>query len=467
MLSKEERTFRVHKLRPYQKEDAVFLSQLPSACCFNEQRTGKTPTALAACTLKGCKKVLIVCPTSALYVWAREYEYWTKRPCLVCRGTPAQRRKIISQWTDGLIISYDTFKSTKNSEGHITDILSRSPEAIILDEAHRIKDKDSANAKAVFSAINIPYRLALTGTPAPNKSHEVWSILHFIAPQQWPYYWPFINEYYVTTRRSGRNGSQFVDILYLKSTHKLLLQSAINKIATQRKRKDVMQWLPEKDKQRIYLPPTNEQRRYLQELQDYFATESVKTIGVLDRLIRYRQICLHPALLGLKGNSPKLEYIKDYIKDYPDTPTIVFSKFTSFIHLLEKELHCNFGVIVGATPAGKRQEYIDAFQRGDINLLLINIDAGKENLTLDRAETMIFTDKYPPAGDIAQAEDRFVSTTEDKADKPHKIIELVMKGTYDEQIYKLIDRRATESSVINDYKQYLKGEQHGNSSTVS
>ena len=45
MLSKEERTFRVHKLRPYQKEDAVFLSQLPSACSFNEQRTGKTPTA--------------------------------------------------------------------------------------------------------------------------------------------------------------------------------------------------------------------------------------------------------------------------------------------------------------------------------------------------------------------------------------------------------------------------------------
>ena len=33
-----------------------------------------------------------------------------------------------------------------------------------------------------------------------------------------------------------------------------------------------------------------------------------------------------------------------------------------------------------------------------------------------------------------------------------------MEGTYDEQIYKLIDRRATESSVINDYKKYLKGE---------
>lgn len=459
MLSKEERTFRINKLRPYQKEDAVFLSQLPSACCFNEQRTGKTPTALAACTLKGCRKVLIICPTSALYVWAREYKYWTARPCVVCKGTPKQRTAIISQWTDGLVISYDTFKSTSTHNGHIEEILKAKPEAVILDEAHRIKDRNSANARAVFQTISVPYRLALTGTPAPNKSHEVWSILHYIAPKQYQYYWPYINENYVTVRRMVGNGSrQFVDILYLKSTRRAIVQSDINKISTQRKRKEVMQWLPEKDRQRIYLPPTDEQIKYLQELQDFFATETVKTIGVLDRLIRYRQVCLHPALLELKGKSPKLEYIKDYIKDYPDTPTIIFSKFTSFIHILEKELKCNFGVIVGATPASKRQEYVDAFQKGDLNLLLINIDAGKENLTLDRAEAIIFTDKYPPAGDIAQAEDRFVSTTEDKADKPHKIIELVIEGTYDEQIYKLLDKRATESSVINDYKKYLKGE---------
>ena len=34
------------KLRPYQEIDVEFLSQLPCAACFNQQRTGKTPTAL-------------------------------------------------------------------------------------------------------------------------------------------------------------------------------------------------------------------------------------------------------------------------------------------------------------------------------------------------------------------------------------------------------------------------------------
>lgn len=34
------------KLRSYQIEDAQFLAQLDACACFNEQRTGKTPTAL-------------------------------------------------------------------------------------------------------------------------------------------------------------------------------------------------------------------------------------------------------------------------------------------------------------------------------------------------------------------------------------------------------------------------------------
>ena len=89
-------------------------------------------------------------------------------------------------------------------------------------------------------------------------------------------------------------------------------------------------------------------------------------------------------------------------------------------------------------------------------MLLINLDAGKESLTLDRAETAIFTDKYPPAGDIQQAEDRFVATTEAKANKPHLIIELMIKGTYDEDLYKLVQKNIRETDIINDYKKYLE-----------
>ena len=64
-------------------------------------------------------------------------------------------------------------------------------------------------------------------------------------------------------------------------------------------------------------------------------------------------------------------------------------------------------------------------------------------------------DVYPPAADIQQAEDRFVATTKDKADKSHQIIQLMIEGTYDEECYNLVERRASSIDCINSYIKYI------------
>lgn len=115
----------------------------------------------------------------------------------------------------------------------------------------------------------------------------------------------------------------------------------------------------------------------------------------------------------------------------------------------------SFYTIIGATPIKEREKIRQAFQNKERNILLLNIDAGKEALTLDTAEAIIFTDKYPPVSDIQQAEDRFIATTEDKASKAHTIIELILKNTFDEHLYDLVDKRKSETDVINNYKKYL------------
>ena len=46
-------------LRDYQKEDVKYLALRKCAGCFNEQRTGKTPTALTVMKVKGVKKLLL------------------------------------------------------------------------------------------------------------------------------------------------------------------------------------------------------------------------------------------------------------------------------------------------------------------------------------------------------------------------------------------------------------------------
>lgn len=458
----------INNLRPYQLEDLKKLQSKKAMGCFNEQRTGKTPTSLVTVDSEGYKKILIVTVSSAIYQWQNEFIKWTGRPCIVVNGTREKRIQQIDQWTDGLVISYDSLKEiiprikdritreeTKGREGHIEQILSKNPEAVIIDEAHKIKNPKSAIAQSIFKLSSIEKKLALTGTPAPNKPHEIWSILHFLYPNKFPSYWAFINEYF-NTRRQHLGGRVFIDITDFKPSMRHKLQTILGFISTNRKRKDVMPWLPQKDYEKIKLEPTKEQLKYLKELDKYFETENIVVEGVLDRLTRERQICLHPGLLELKGKSPKLEWLKQYVKDYPEKPIIIFSKFTSFLKILEKELpKDSFYSIIGSTNVKQREEYKNAFQNGERNVLLIQIDVGKEALTLDRAEAIIFCDKYPPAADIAQAEDRFIATTKEKADKPHEIIELMLKGTYDEHLYKLVAQRKSDTDIINDYKKYI------------
>lgn len=456
------------ELRPYQIEDMNKLKTKKAMGCFNEQRTGKTPTALMTLNTEGYKKILIVTVASAIYQWADEFEKWTGRPCVVVSGSKTVREKQIASWTDGLVISYDSIKTitpkikdkdtmeeTKGRAGHIEQILTQNPEAVIIDEAHKIKNPNSAVAKSIFKLSIIERKLALTGTPAPNKPWEIYSILHFLYPKKFTGYWKFIGDYF-SAYRQQLNGHSFINIVGFKPGKQFVLQTQLGYISTNRKRKDVMPWLPEKDYQQIKLEPTKEQEKYLKELDEYYETENIIVQGVLDRLTRERQICLAPEILGLKGKSPKLEWIKQFIKDYPEKPIIIFSKFKSFLKILEKELsNEKFYSIIGDTTPEQRNKYKLAFQNKEVNILLIQIDVGKEALTLDRAEAIIFCDKYPPASDIAQAEDRFIATTQENANKPHTIIELMMKGTYDEHLYRLVQQRMSDTDVINAYKYYI------------
>jgi SNF2 family DNA or RNA helicase len=460
------------ELRTYQKEDAKFLASIPQSACFNEQRTGKTPTALETIKLRNLdhEKILIITTASSIYQWKEEYEKWLNRPCEICIGTPTQKKKAIDKWTHGLVISLDSFKETKNRKGLIDPILSKNPKMVILDEAHKIKNPKSANAAAIFKTRGVPYRLALTGTPAQGKPYDVFSILKFLFPDDFRSYWKFIDEYFIIEDRTVyQNGKPRTFKYYerFKPGMDKELQKYLATFSTQRKRKDVMPWLPDKFYQRVRLSPTKEQKKYLKELEDTYRTGDIVTTGTLDRLVRYRQICLDPGLLDLKGKSSKTEWILQYLKDYPDEQVIIFSKFTSYLIHLSEQLETTWAMLVGATSIKQRGQFIKDFQAGKFKVFLINIDAGKEALTLDAAETTIFTDKYPPIGSIEQAEDRFIASTQDKAHKAHKIIELMIADTFDEQLYKLLEQRKSETDIINNYNKYLSERRNENERTKS
>lgn len=448
---------KVKLLRPYQREDAFFIAKHYACGVFNEQRTGKTPTTLIGFRSKGCKKVLIICPKSMLISWKNEFEKWYEAPCLICTGTPEKRKKIIQEWTDGMVINYETAK----------DIVEKDPsfDAIILDEAHRIKGRTTPLAATVLKLKNkCKHKAALTGTPAPNYQHEIWAILNFLFPKYFRSYWKFVEDYFETeTCMNYKSGKEYTTIGKFKSKAKEReFQELLNKIAINRKREEVMPWLPKNEYLDISLPASKLQRECLDYLQEYFEIPNTDIVckGVLDRLTRYRQICVAPALINIKPteavkHSPKLAWLQQYIKDYPNTPTLIFTNYTSVIKYITPmfpDHKC--GVISGSTSLKERQAIKEDFQDGCIDYIIANITTCKEGLTLDRAETVIFLDQYPPIAAIEQAEDRFIATDKSKIKVNNRIIRLTIADTYEEHLKQLISEHKSETDIINDFRHF-------------
>jgi SNF2 family DNA or RNA helicase len=283
-------------------------------------------------------------------------------------------------------------------------------------------------------------------------------MLHFLYPKHFNNYWDFIDKYFDVGTKWTPNGMAR-DIRGMNPHKEKLLQGFLNQIATQRKQHDpdVMPWLPPKPTPiPIRLPATSAQEKHINMLMEFFETDTVICKAVIDRLIRYRQICQDPRLLDLKGGSAKTNWINQYYKDYPEKPTIFFSTFTSYLNLLSSECPYKHALITGDTSHKDRKDIENKFQNGEINNLFINTKAGKENLTLDRAEVIVFLDQYPPAGDISQASERFTATQESRKDIPKTIYNLMIRDSYDEQLYQAVAEGKTTTDVLNSFMEYLQ-----------
>ena len=450
------------KLRPYQKEDVKELVKHDSHGIFNEQRTGKTPTSLVAMSMKTAGRILIVSTASMVFRWREESYQWTGRESLAYTGTPKQRKEILNKFIENesstLVISYGLLKSTKAYTGLRDRLRKIDISGLIVDEVHRAVGRKTANFRALRGLTKIPYRYYLTGTPAPNHPSQVWSILTLINPQKYTSYWRFAEEFF---RIENIRLPYHASVSHIQEASGFLpgMEEEYLKVLDQhsimRKRKDVMPWLPkEEEPTQIKLPLTTYQQRYLKSMEKYYEADHVMAQGILDQLLRYRQICLAPNLLELRGRSPKLDWLEEYISDYAEKQIVVFSKFTQFIRLIEKRLP-NVRVVVGDTPLAERNRLINDFQSDKIQVLAIQIDAGKEGITLDNADVLIFTDMYPPASDILQAKDRIVATSPEM-NKPKEVIELMMADSYDEQLYQLTRDKIEATDIANNYIKYIE-----------
>ena len=119
---------------------------------------------------------------------------------------------------------------------------------------------------------------------------------------------------------------------------------------------------------------------------------------------------------------------------------LLFSQFTSLLHLLEPELRAKsvpYEYLDGATR--NRQERVDRFnQNPDIPVFLLSLKAGGTGLNLTGADTVVIYDPWwNPAVEL-QAADR---THRIGQTRPVTVIRLVVKDSVEERILELQQRK--------------------------
>ena len=94
-----------------------------------------------------------------------------------------------------------TYESLLN-DGVRSAVEALNPEWLVVDEAHNLKKRqrknqrhnspDSWSKSGALRSLPGKYRIALTGSPMPNRWYEVWPLLNFIAPDVFTSFWHFV-----------------------------------------------------------------------------------------------------------------------------------------------------------------------------------------------------------------------------------------------------------------------------------
>lgn len=468
-LLKDKITEYNYSLRPYQNMALNFLlnNSIPCKAIFDEQRLGKTPTILSYLKITN-KTAMIVVPKSLLYQWETEFKKWYNNNVIVIDAPSASQRndlfKKAIETKSSIIVSYTTFRINEEELRKIAKYV----DTMVLDEAHRIRNirknvkQRPKEAVALISISKlVKEKIALTGTPAPNYSYDIYAILAFLYPNIYTSFYNFSNYYYIVEEKWVDQDTTAREVTtFFKPGKQQELLEFLETISIQRKRKDVMKWLPKYDIQKIELNPTELQKEANFELRTKFKYKHLECITILDMMITQRELAVSPLIIDLEEEGPKINFIKDYINDYPDKQLIIVSTFVKPLKYLKSILK-KAALLYGDTKPADREKIKIKFQNKEIKIILANISVIKEGFTLDAADTTIFLDSSFIYTDNIQCMDRLVPVSIDNVHKEGQdIILLVLKDSIDEYVYHMVyEEKADSTEIINNYiKQFNRKE---------
>jgi superfamily II DNA or RNA helicase len=414
-------------LRPYQTEGFHFLAYLSAnhfgGVLADDMGLGKTIQALTWLawlheTGKNTLPSLVVAPKSVQENWSQEATRFFPQLRTRTWKTGDIEERIDPASFDLLIINYAQLRNRSEALQAIAWL------AVIVDEAQNIKNPSSQSTQ-VLRSLHANQRIALTGTPIENRLMDLWSIFSFAMPGALGSRASFAKTFdnpkdpFARRRLSAR-------------TRPFLLRRTKNEVAKDlpdRIEEDLTIEL-EGIQQKLYQAELKRARAHLLKARIPGQLDKLR-FHLLSSLLRLRQICCHPQLVGLEetaesapkkktskktsttedsGTSAKLEALMELLEPLIEEgqKVLVFSQFVEMLAIIRAEIEKREWkqfLLTGQTD--ERGALVQDFQTTEGGaVFLISLKAGGAGLNLTAASYVVLFDPWWNPAVEAQAIDR-------------------------------------------------------------
>jgi SNF2 family DNA or RNA helicase len=403
----------------FQVEAFAAIKDLPFAAVFHEQGLGKTKIGvdliLYWLSTGVVDSVLVATKKGLIQNWRDELAIHTYvQPRLLDQNRKANFYAFNSP-SRLYLLHYEVLKSEHK---RIELFLKTRRVAIILDEAHKIKNPEASISRVLFDlSPGFQRRVIMTGTPVANRPYDLWAQIYFLDQgaalgkdfRAFRTALDLSNDLSVNPEKARRFEDELASVF-----------GKIQSFSVRETKQTANIELPEKEIRSSTVALESRQAEIYESFRRDFAAIVVRNgkpeldnaDEILKRLLRLVQVASNPRLVddaykGIPGKFPRLLEILEAAFDKGEK-VIVWTAFTQNADWLCRELRTFNAVRVhGKMAYDARNKSLLLFKTDpDCKVLIATPPSAKEGLTLTVANNAVFFDRSFSLDDYLQAQDR-------------------------------------------------------------